>query len=353
MFFAAKTKGYFIEKSAHTVLLARTSAASGPMLVEEVRECASDDAEAMAAAVADLQPKRAPGGYMQAVCGVYPPKRLVRRVSLETKRLKEPAYLGEMLGQQLRIEPSKYSAVMINPNDGTDYDVARPNPPKDVLIGALSSEEILQTQDRLLEEGIYPDRLELASLSVLGGLVDYLKFTNDSSSVLVLEAGAETTNSFIVTASGVEAARPMPQGYDAMVPIVQSELGLKDAESARKLFFSNTFDFTGMGPVLVKRLIKELQSSIGFYEVQTGQSVSQLHSILLPPKLAWLDGAIATGMGIHSLRVEMAEWLASRQITLADAVKPKVDARWFGLFSLMLNHNQAAVAPHAVAEKKA
>ena len=37
-------------------------------------------------------------------------------------------------------------------------------------------------------------------------------------------------------------------------------LGLKDEESARKLFYSNTFDFTGMGSVLTKKLIKELQS---------------------------------------------------------------------------------------------
>lgn len=354
MLFSSKSKGFFVEKSAHTVLLARTSSPNAPMVVEEVRECAADDAQAMAAAIAELQPKKAPSGYMQAVCGVYTPKRVVRRVTLEPKRLKDPAYLGEVVSQQLRIEPDKYTTVVLNANDGADFDGTKPNSPKDVIFGAISSDEILQTQERLLEEGIYPDRLELGSLSVLGGLIDYLKFTDDSTSVLVLETGPDVTNSYIVTSSGVEASRPIPQGYDAMIPIVQSELGLKDAESARKLFFSNTFDFTGMGPVLIKRLIKELQSSIGFYEVQTGQSVGLLYSLLLPPKLAWLDGAIASAMGIQSLKIDSADWLSSRQITLSDAVKPKVDARWFGLFSLMVNHNLAnATAQDAVAEKKA
>lgn len=354
MLFSSKSKGFFVEKSAHTVLLARTSSANAPMVVEEVRECAADDAEALAAAMTELQPKKAPSGYMQAVCGVYPPKRVVRRVSLEPKRLKDPAYLGEVLSQQLRIEPDKYTTVVLNANDGADFDAARPNPQKDVIFGAIGGEEILRTQEQLLEEGIYPDRLELGSLSVLGGLIDYLKFTDNSTSVLVLEAGPDVTNSYIVTAGGVEASRPIPQGYDSMIPIVQSELGLKDAESARKLFFSNTFDFTGMGPVLIKRLIKELQSSIGFYEVQTGQSVGLLYSLLLPAKLAWLDGAIASGMGIQSLKIDPADWLASRQITLSDSVKAKVDARWFGLFSLMVNHNLAnATAQDAVAEKKA
>lgn len=353
MLFSKKSKGFFVEKSAHTVLLARTSAAAAPLLVEDVRECAADDASALAAAMAELQPKKSPSGYMQAVCGVYTPKRVVRRVSLEPKRLKDPAYLGEVLSQQLRIESDKYTTVVVNANDGMDFDANKATPQKDVVFGAMQSQEVLQTQERLLEEGIYPDRLELGSLSVLGALVDYLRFTGDSTSVLVLEAGPDVTNSYIVTSAGVESSRPIPQGYDSMIPIVQAELNLKDAESARKLFFSNTFDFTGMGPVLTKRILKELQSSIGFYEVQTGQSVGLLYSMLLPPKLAWLDGAIASGMGIQSLKLEPVEWLAARKITLSDAVKPKVDARWFGLFSLMVNHNQANAAQDAVAEKKA
>jgi len=105
-----------------------------------------------------------------------------------------------------------------------------------------------------------------------------------------------------------------------MVPVVQKELGLKDEEAARKLFYSNTFDFTGMGPLLVKRLMK-LQSSIGFYEVQTGQSVrTECVCTQLMPKLAWLESAIANGSGIDSLKVEPAGWLMNRQITLSDSV---------------------------------
>ena len=73
-----------------------------------------------------------------------------------------------------------------------------------------------------------------------------------------------------------------------------------------------------MGPLLIKRLLKELQSSIGFYEVQTGQSVGQLVSTQLSPKLAWLDTAIATALGISSLKPDAAPWLQSRQITLPE-----------------------------------
>jgi hypothetical protein len=139
-----------------------------------------------------------------------------------------------------------------------------------------------------------------------------------------------------------------------MIPVVQKELGLKDEESARKLFYSNTFDFTGMGPLLIKKLLKELQSSIGFYEVQTGQSVGLLISTILPAKLGWLDVTIAKELGISPLKLDIAPWLESHGITVSEAAKPVLDQRWFGLLSLMARHETANPAAHAVAaEKKA
>ena len=129
---------------------------------------------------------------------------------------------------------------------------------------------------------------------------------------------------------------------------------MKDEESAKKLFYSNTFDFTGMGPLLVKKLLKELQSSIGFYEVQTGQSVGQVICTMLPAKLAWLDGAIASALGVSSTKLDLVAWLQSRQVTIPEGVAPDgVDLRWLGLLSLMANQAPAQ-SPHAVvAEKKA
>jgi len=162
----------------------------------------------------------------------------------------------------------------------------------------------------------------------------------------VLDVGNDTTHSFIVSATGIEASRPIPQGLEAMVPVVQKELGLKDEESARKLFRSNTFDFTGMGPLLTKRLLKELQSSIGFYEVQTGQSVGQVLCIQLSPKLSWLEGTLASSLGIATMRFDPIPWLRSRKVIVPDALsKTAGDFRWFGLMSLMVTYKTHNGAP--------
>jgi len=132
-----------------------------------------------------------------------------------------------------------------------------------------------------------------------------------------------------------------------MVPIVQKELGLKDEESARKLFYSNAFDFTGMGATLLKKLLKELQSSIGFYEVQTGQSIGQVICTLLPPKLGWLQTVVAAQLGVPVLDVDIAKWLPARGISMAPGVATgELSNNGLGLFSLMVQHT------HAVATEK-
>jgi hypothetical protein len=349
MLFSQKTKGFFVELSDHAILFARTSAATAPFTVEDMRECAPDDTAALQAAINQLQPKRSPSGYLHATVGIYPAKRLIRRHTLELKRVREAGYLAEVCSQQFRIEQDKYAIAILNANDGSDFDTAK-NAQKDVVFCGLPTEDADATQTSLLEADIYPERLELGTVATLGGVVDCLAHAKSKTPTLVLEIGSDATHSFIVTANGVEASRPIPQGLDAMVPIVQKELGLKDEESAKKLFYSNTFDFTGMGPLLIKKLLKELQSSIGFYEVQTGQSVGQVLSTQLSPKLQWLDGAIASALGITSLKLDPLPWLQARQITVPEAlVKNAQDIRWFGLLALMAQHD----AVHAVpAEEK-
>lgn len=351
MIFKPKSKGIFVDRNENSWLLARTSSGSAPCTVDRLLEVALDDAEALAAALADLQGGKGGSNPVPAVCGVYPARRLIRRVSLEAKRMKEPAYLNEVCIQQFRIEPDKHTLVVLNPANGQSLDPSRLTD-KEVLIAGVSSEDINECQDAMLSSGLYPDRLELGSLSTLGGVLSYLQSNKVKSPTLVLEMGNEGTHSFILGAAGVEASRPIPFGIESMVPVVQKKLGLKDEESARKLFYSNTFDFTSMGAELVQRLLKELQSSIGFFEVQTGQSISQLVCTSLPPKLGWIEQSIATSLGIACMRLDLAPWLQSLSIVLADQARSvELDSRWIGLFSLMLSHQNSV--SHAAADQKA
>jgi Tfp pilus assembly PilM family ATPase len=345
MVFSNKAKGYFVEHNSHSVLLASTSAHTSPMVVEELLSCASGSADALTEAVKQLHPKKSgQHGYMRATCGVYSNNRLVRHVSLDPKRYKEAAYMDDVLANQIRVEADKYTMALLGAGDGMDFDFSDATK-KDAIVVGMQNDEVIGFQNTLLQHGIYPERLEVCTLATLGGIVDYLKFNQIKTPTLVLEIDTDSTQSFIVSDSGVENSRPISQGLEAMIPAVQKEIGLKDPEAARKLFYSNAFDFTGMGPVLIKKLLKELQSSVGFYEVQTGQSIGQVICTLLPPKLSWLENAISSQLGVAVLTVDYPKWLQARGLTLGEAAKKQeLNNRWLGLFSLMLTHNHAVTA---------
>jgi hypothetical protein len=350
MLFGKKVKGYCAEFGEQFTMVARLSQLEPPILVEELKEFPASDKAALEAWLSGASGK-GPMGHIHACCGIYPSKRLVRRQSLDVKRLKEPAYFNELYSQQFRIEPEKYTMMVLNPTDGSEFDSAK-GPQKEGLFCGMPADEIVSTQDRLLEQGIYPEKLELATVALLGALVSYLKFRDSRTPLLVLEMESESTQSFIVSADGVDISRPISSGTAAMIPVVQKELGLKDEESAKKLFYSNTFDFTSMGPTLVKKLLKELQSSIGFYEVQTGQSVGNVLCTQLPPSLGWLSGTIASSLGVSPIKLELAPWAESLGIKFAPGVAPEpLDERWLGLLALIASHNHA-VAATAPDEKK-
>lgn len=351
MLFSSPNKTFFIEENEHTRVIARTSAGSAPLVVEEIKEVPKSDIEGFATALKQLQPKRTASGYIHATCSIFPTNRVVRRATLEAKRLKEANYLSEVCSQQLRIEPDKHALSVLLPSDGTDFDVAAPGS-KEALFCGIPSDDVIGIQDTFLSQGVYPESLELGSVALLGALVDYVQLTKCKAPTLVLELGQTITQSHIVGPSGVEASRAIPQGIAAMVPVVQKELGLKDEDSAKKLFYSNTFDFAGMGPLLVKRLIKELQSSIGFYEVQTGQSIGQIVCFLLPSKLGWLETAIASSLGVGILKLNVAEWARYRRITFSDQISSAIDPRWFSLLSVMARYNIADTDNAIPAEEK-
>ncbi len=343
MFLSTKSKQIFVDFGDHVVLVSKTSSERTPFVVEDIRECPPGDEVALAQALTAMQTQKNAGGLTHANCAIYTSKRVIRKIPLDTKRLKEPTYLNELVGTQLRIDPEKYTMALLNAVDGLEYDMVKASQ-KDAIFCGLPMDDINVIQDRLLTGGIYPERLELGTLATIGALVDYLNFTQAKAPVLMLEIDADSTNSYIVTPTGLEASRPIFQGLEAMIPVVQAELGLKDAESARKLFLSNAFDFTGMGPALVKKLIRELQSFIGFYEVQTGQSIGQIVCTVLPSKLGWIEETIAAQLGVTVLKIDMSAWLQTRQITLADSVPVAAqDARRFGLFGLMAQYGNHAL----------
>ena len=83
--------------------------------------------------------------------------------------------------------------------------------------------------------------------------------------------------------------------------------------------------------------------------MQTGQSIGQVICPALPPKLVWLEEAVAGQLGVPVLKPDLPGWLQSRQITLAETVPAAAQGvRRLGLFGLMAQYPRHGTAPDKV-----
>jgi Tfp pilus assembly PilM family ATPase len=339
---AKSRKVLFLEVSEYSVLAARTTNVEPPMTIEVVKEAPVGTVDELAALVSEMM-ELPSGQYAHSVASVYPLNRFVRRGMLENQaKAKDPAYLAEFVRQQFQVEASKNMIGVLNVDSG-QFCTAETGYGKELVFCGAPVEEIRERQQFLVSAGIYPHRLELGSVATIAGLGSYLAAEDVKSPTLLLEITAENSQVFILRGNQLDLARPIPQELNHMFPIVQQELGLKDEESAKKLFYSNTFDFTEMGPTLLKKMLKELQSSTGFYEVQTGQTIAQIHLSMLPKNLSWMSALLARTLGIDVLKPEYAKWLHGLGVEAAPGLElAALDGRWLGLFGLMGKYDSKA-----------
>ncbi len=338
---STKTKGFFIDLGTFSLLSATTSGFNTPLTIERLFEAPMQ--EDWNALRGHMEPLIGGKGqrYVPTHCAVYPSSRFFRRFTIESAaKAKEPSFFPNLLADQMRIDLSAHLATVINAADGSEFSLEKPMAnQKEVLIAGLGKKERETLQARFVDHSIYPSSLQLGTLSALGGLASYTHFKGLDRPTLLLEITPEDANLFIISKQQIDVCRPIPYGLNVMFPLIQKELGLKDEASAKKLFFSNTFDFTEMGGTLLRKMLKELQASTGFYEVQTGQTIGQLFVTLLPKNLGWIETVLSRSLGVPVLHIDYEPWLESRQIHGgADVQLANLDNRWFGLISLIGQH---------------
>lgn len=339
---SSKTKGLFVEVNSYGTLCAVTSAPETPFTLEHLHSFPIGTPEA------DLKQWFAQWNTSKAVrflpaqCSAYPDSRFLLRHTLESPaKAKDPAFFEAIL-QKARRDPQTHTVAIHNALDGMPFDPERNlNLQKEIFFFGAATAEWAAIQNRFIECGLFPSRLELATTASIGGLAHYARFKKLRLPTLLIEINPKESLVLIVSSKGLDISRDLPHGLDSMLPMIRQELGLKDDESARKLLTANTFDFTENGPALLSRIIRELQASIGFFEVQTGQSIGQLIMPYLPSNFAWISEVISQELGMKNLRPDYVAWLQERGISIADTIDPKtLDTRWHSLLSLLGDFSQ-------------
>ncbi len=303
-----KSKGLFLDITHHSVYVASTSSLLHPFSIESLHEIPREDTKAFHDLVEGLIDVKS-GRFLPCHASVYPETRFFRRHTIESaSKAKEADYFTDVLSGQLRLDSRKNRTAVITLQNGIPYDPEKSlNLQKDVLFCGAENQELDVLQRWIVQSQAVPGSLQLGTLSVLAGLRRYLRWQEVEEPCLYLDIGQDQSHLFILSANQIEMSRPIPIGITSMYPVLQQQLGLKDQESAEKLIKSNTFDFKEIGDELLRKILRELQASVGFFEVQTGQTLKGLHVGPLAPTFDWIRQSIATALNYLDLRSR--EWI--------------------------------------------
>lgn len=348
----SKQKGLFLEFSDYAILAASTSKFEAPFEVERLESRpASTTTEELTGLFQEMTDVR-PGQKVYAICSCYPANSFLRKTTFDTPgKLKDPAFLPSHIEQQFKIDLARYLVMPLR-TDGTEY-AQGTTPQRELLLCGTPRDGINQYQQRMLECDLYPLRIELGTVATVGAVMQYQAQYHPDDAVLHVEICQNQSAIYIFQDGKLEVSRPIPFGLEHMYPIIRESLNMKDDASAQRMLFSNTFDFAEMGPSLLKKIIKELQASCGFFEVQTGQSIEHLSLALLPESLSWITKTISSSLGIKPLEIDMSSWLRAQQITTSSAInEASLENRWLAPFSLMADLSPKPEQPQAVETDK-
>lgn len=348
-----KTKALFVEVNGFNYLIAAVSGLQAPLTLESLHEFPRTGTEALREF---LQTSGTGSGtsprYISAHCGVLPESRFIRLHALESMaKAKEAGYFDNVMEQQYKINGKSTRAALLSAETGEAFSASKPiQVQKQVLICGADNAELDRLQEQLVDCGIYPESMQLSTLSCLAGMKHYLQYKEIKDPVLCLDVTLRSANLFVLNRERVEMARNTTFGFNSVFPVLMEQLGLKNEQSASDLFFSNTFDFREMGSELFKRLLKEINASTGYYEVQTGQTIGHLLVAMLPPNLSWIGDVIAQEMDIPTLEVDYSGWAESMGIQFGEgASAAQLGPNHFALMSLFA---KVESLDHATAGKK-
>lgn len=336
----ASRKTFFVERSGFSIRMARAAYGPDGGVIEEIGETEAETSEEARSFILDFA-KEKPGNLVRAYCAVYPQGRVLRNFDFKDgpKNIDLPEML-QQVSEKFDIDLSTHPIAVLNSDNGLAFETGEMK--KSFFICGAPRKELQKAQDFLVKAGIYPLRLEIGSVATIGLLLNHLRLIEASNPALFLEMDGDVTHFLVVSQKQIESARLLPLGLNSVVGAVRNELGLKDEAAARRIFYSDSFDFREMGSRLVEELARELQSMIGFYELQTGQSIGQMFCGLLPSKLDWLSDTLAQALAIKRVELDLPLLLEASNLRLQEPELPLSPQQRGGLFGLMFNREVEA-----------
>jgi len=324
----ASVKTYFIELNDHSLVVAKASSAGSPAAIETIDELRTDNKAALGEALGNLFPETK-SGSARVVCALRAQRRFFHLATPEEgKKSPHIAALKTLVSQPPFAEYGavNFAAVLAEGGALLDGKGAR------WLLAGAPQEAVGASVALLRELKLEPVRVESATLSLLAACQAAVALARDTGPVLIWEVGEKTSDLFMVGAEGVQSARRVAFGFDAVVDAIATEINLKFKASAAKLFFNDLYDFSESGPKVGARMAAQLQAEVSALALQAGKQPVQFVCAGFPARQQWFSDAVAKGLSLVAWQPDVAA--LGGKLGVKFAAGEVFSPSWHGLLSL-------------------
>lgn len=283
--------------------------------------------------------------WSNAICGLVPRRGLVHRESVQPKRLAEPEYLADVVQEQQKgrflsstpfkiLSSGSWTLRAVNAIDGTalpSEGAARP-----ALICGMANDELQDAQQRLMQQRLIPDRIEVGLLSFFGAVYTMMERRGDVRAVSIVVIHETATSVYILGKEGVHTPNPILHGFASIMELTKKELGGENDDDVRDRLHNPDEALLNQAAKLVRRIGRDLKPVIDSFEMTTGQPVDEILCAYLPPKLGWIAEPLARATGRSAVVVDCNEWLPTAGLVPGEGVAA-FGPHWLGALSLVAN----------------
>ena len=225
--------------------------------------------------------------------------------------------LAGIVEDQIKVNLGDYHSCCLNGVNGhmvgpDDFDVSS------LLVSGVHKDELAVLQEKLLKIGLYPTKIELGGLANLSYLFKHP--IQKEEPTIYLEVCGACTYITVMYGGQMHVIKTLLGGLNDLLPIVQEQLGLDDIESAKDILLSGTFDFRDNFPQFFAQALGEIQSSVDYFEIKTGQIARKLFVGGVLGQLSWFKESISKNAGLDVLGYRMRDFWHEGPFVLAEGV---------------------------------
>lgn len=311
MFERAPRSTILVHTTSHFVRVAVLErAADQSAVISEAVEFAAEDAEALERWVEE-HANDGPG-WVAGYCGFQPPGSMLIREDLVVR---EPPpkldAIAPLVDRRAREHPEEgWSIGLVDAVNGSS--LVQAAGPCTALIVAMPKNEVRRHQEKLLEAGIRPRRLEFTPLITLGAIKSHFASELADAAMAVCEFGARETTLYFIDRKGIHPQDPVPFGLENLEESAQKELKLENIEEVRAKLDDPDEEFTRLAPRLLRVYASHLRLTLDYYEHQTGRVVGSLFPLNLLTNRLWLAPALAQAVDLVVPHLDLLDWASQR-----------------------------------------